>query len=122
MKEKDAKRALRIARAKRTAFGRFLCRLVGEQTGAVMMEYVVLGVLVVAAVVGMVVLFGDNIQTNFKIMIYTLTGNQAKIQQIRNEQRQTTDSEVTRTDSEHKNTRGDAGNEGGGEGEGGGDK
>lgn len=118
MKEKDAKRALRIARAKRTAFGRFLCRLAGEQTGAVMMEYVVLGVLVVAAVVGMVVLFGDNIQTNFKIMIYTLTGNQSEIQRIRNEQRERNTSEVQRTDSEHANTRGDADSAGGdGEGE-----
>ncbi len=58
----------RIERAKRTLVGRIVCRLVGEQTGAVLMEYVVLGVLLVAAVVGAVVMFGDDIKGAFKVM------------------------------------------------------
>lgn len=68
MKDKS-KQALLIARAKRTALGRFLCRLAGDNAGAVMMEYVVLGVLVVAAVVGLVVAFGDTIGGGIKTMI-----------------------------------------------------
>lgn len=57
-----------IRRAKATLAGRMLCRLLGEETGAVLMEYVVLGVLLVAAVVGAVVMFGDNIGGAFKVM------------------------------------------------------
>lgn len=68
MKDKS-KQALLIARAKRTALGCFLCRLAGDNAGAVMMEYVVLGVLVVAAVVGLVVAFGDTIGGGIKTMI-----------------------------------------------------
>lgn len=68
-----------IKRAKRTLFGRVLCRLVGEQTGAVMMEYVVIGVLVVAAAVAMVQLFGGGIRTQFKAMIDALFGRTAKV-------------------------------------------
>lgn len=83
---KEEKKKIRLARAKRTAFGRFLCRLFGDNAGQAMMEYVVLGVLVIAAVVALVVLFGENIGDNFKIMIYTLTGNQAKIAEIKSKQ------------------------------------
>ena len=68
MKDRS-KQALLIARAKRTALGRFLCRLAGDNAGAVMMEYVVLGVLVVAAVVGLVVAFGDTIGGGIRTMI-----------------------------------------------------
>lgn len=64
----NEKMKMRIARAKRTALGRFFCRLAGDNAGAVMMEYVVLGVLVVAAVVGLVVAFGDTIGSAFKTM------------------------------------------------------
>ena len=72
MKDKS-RQALLIARAKRTALGRFLCRLAGDNAGAVMMEYVVLGVLVVAAVVGLVVAFGGTIGDAFKTMITAIT-------------------------------------------------
>lgn len=41
--------------------GRTLCRLFGDNAGGVMMEYVVLGVLVVAAVVALVAVFGRDI-------------------------------------------------------------
>lgn len=57
-----------VARARRTMFGRAVCRLLGDQTGAVLMEYVVLGVLLVAAVVGAVVMFGEDIVGAFKVM------------------------------------------------------
>ena len=52
-----------------TLLGRTLRRLAGEEKGAVMMEYVVLGVLVVAAVVGMVIAFGNRTNKQLQVMI-----------------------------------------------------
>ena len=83
MKDKS-KQALLIARAKRTALGRFLCRLAGDNAGAVMMEYVVLGVMVVAAVVAIVMLFGQQIRVNFDKMIKALRGEPAAASQVEN--------------------------------------
>ena len=62
-----------LKRAKATLAGRILCRLLGEETGAVLMEYVVLGVLLVAAVVGAVVYFGKGITGSFHIMTDAMT-------------------------------------------------
>lgn len=76
MKDKS-KQALLIARAKRTALGRFLCRLAGDNAGAVMMEYVVLGVMVVAAAVAMVLLFGKELRAGFDKMIKSTDGRPA---------------------------------------------
>lgn len=86
--EKNKKSLLRVARAKRTAFGRFLCRLLGDQAGAVMMEYVVLAVLLVAATVGIVVLFGRYMRAEWYTAMLAMMGktdsaetNQQTIQQ-----------------------------------------
>ena len=65
----------KIQRAKRTALGRTLCRLAGDQTGAVMMEYVILGVLVAAAVTMGVIFFGDQIGRAFGVMRQAVVGN-----------------------------------------------
>ena len=83
MKDKS-KQALLIARAKRTALGRFLCRLAGDNVGAVMMEYVVLGVMVVAAVVAIVMLFGQQIRVSWDKMIKALRGEPAAASQVEN--------------------------------------
>ncbi len=69
------KKASKIARAKRTRLGRILCRLAGDEAGAVMMEYVVLALLVCAAVVGIVMVFGDSISGMFKATTQTLQGD-----------------------------------------------
>ena len=71
-----------IERAERTMLGRVLRRLLGEQTGAVMMEYVVIGVLVVAAAVAMVQLFGGGIRTQFNAMIEALFGRKEKVTDV----------------------------------------
>ena len=68
------KKASKIARAKRTRLGRILCRLAGDEAGAVMMEYVVLALLVCAAVVGIVMVFGDSISAMFTATTQTLGG------------------------------------------------
>lgn len=78
--KKPSKFALR--RAKSTLFGRLICRLVGEERGAVMMEYVVIGVLVVAAAVAMVQLFGGGIRTQFNAMIEALFGRKEKVSDV----------------------------------------
>ena len=83
MKDKS-KQALLIARAKRTALGRFLCRLAGDNAGAVMMEYVVLGVMVVAAVVAIVMLFGQQIRVSFDKMLKSLRGEPAAASAVQN--------------------------------------
>ena len=66
--------SVRIARARRTRIGRIVCRLMGDQTGGVLMEYVLLGLLVVAAVAGVVIAFGDSISTGLKAMSRTVRG------------------------------------------------
>ena len=53
---------------RKTRLVRTLCRLFGEEKGQAMMEYVVLGVLIVAAAVFAVVKFGDEIVRLFGIM------------------------------------------------------
>ena len=83
-----SKREKWITRAKRTRFGRMLCRLAGDNAGAVMMEYVVLALLICAAVVGIVLLFGDSIAGMFQSTTATLQGDKGlkKAEQYRTEQ------------------------------------
>ena len=50
-----------INRIKNSAFGKFLRRIAGEETGAVMMEYVIVAVLVAAAAVVAIAIFGKAI-------------------------------------------------------------
>lgn len=64
--------------AKQTALGRFVCRLLGDETGQALMEYVVLGVLVVAAVVAAVIFFGDGIQNRITVMYHSIFGHYDK--------------------------------------------
>jgi len=69
----NLQRKIRIA--KRARLGRMFCRLAGDQTGAVMMEYVILCVLVAAAAVIAATGFGTQIVGGFKTMIYGVSGN-----------------------------------------------
>lgn len=63
-KEKNMKK-MKI-NPKVTHLGRILARLFGDENGAVMMEYVVLAVLLVAGVVAIVIAFGGAIAKQFK--------------------------------------------------------
>ncbi len=75
--------ALKIAKAKHTRFGRLMCRLLGDERGAVLMEYVLLAVLIAAAVVAIIAVFGDTIRGQFSVMIHALTHtNQETIDQV----------------------------------------
>ena len=90
--KKPSKFALR--RAKSTLFGRLLCRLVGEERGAVMMEYVVIGVLVVAAAVAMVMLFGKTIRNQFGVMVKSTVGDPEGASEMAKENYTETDNDV----------------------------
>lgn len=102
----DTKMKMRLARAKRTAFGRFLCRLVGDTAGAVMMEYVVLGVLVVAAVVGLVVAFGGTLGSAFKTMSTAIFNPGEKTTQAADDGRSERDEGIKQGDEERKSVTG----------------
>lgn len=78
-----------IIRAKRTRFGRVLCRLLGDNTGAVMMEYVVLALLICAAVVGVVMIFGDQIAGMFKTASQAAAGDTGGAADTRKTERDT---------------------------------
>ena len=54
---------MKIRNLKKTRFGRFVCQVLGNEKGAVAMEYVVLAVLIAAAIVVAVAVFGKTIVT-----------------------------------------------------------
>ena len=55
-------KSLLFQRAKKSLCGRVLRRIAGEESGAVAMEYIVIALLVAAAVVGLVMGFGGNLR------------------------------------------------------------
>ena len=55
-------KSLLFQRAKKSLCGRALRRIAGEESGAVAMEYIVIALLVAAAVVGLVMVFGGNLR------------------------------------------------------------
>ena len=66
-----------VARAKKHLLGRMLCRLAGDQKGAVMMEYVIVAVLIAAACVTAVAMFGRTIVGMFSTAAKGATGDSA---------------------------------------------
>ena len=65
-KRSEMRIQMAIARAKRTALGRAFCRLAGNRVGGVMLEYVMLAVLVSAAVAALVWWLGGTLQGGIK--------------------------------------------------------
>lgn len=64
----------KIRIAKRTRLGRLLCRLASDRTGAVMMEYVILAVLIAAAASLAAIYFGKAIVGSFTTATHATTG------------------------------------------------
>ncbi|MBE6372677.1 MAG: hypothetical protein IJH79_07315 [Lentisphaeria bacterium] len=58
---------MKIRNLKKTRFGRFVCQVLGNEKGAVAMEYVVLAVLIAAAIVVAVAVFGKTIVGMFDV-------------------------------------------------------
>lgn len=92
---------MRIARAKRTALGRTLCRLFGDRTGGVMMEYVLLGVLVAAAVVALVWAFGGTLSGGLRTMTMSIFHPQ-KAGDTFTAEAKTSDDDVKKADAQNK--------------------
>jgi len=66
-----------VARAKKHLLGRILCRMAGDEKGAVMMEYVIVAVLIAAACVTAVAMFGRTIVGMFSTAAKGATGDSA---------------------------------------------
>ena len=64
-----------VERAKKTVIGRVICRIAGEETGAVMMEYVIVAVLIAAAVAVGAWFFGKDIMNMFGTAGRAATGD-----------------------------------------------
>ena len=71
-----------IKRAKKYWLGRVLCRLAGDEKGAVMMEYVIVAVLIAAACVVAVAMFGRTIVGQFGVAANAGAGDTVKAQDI----------------------------------------
>ena len=66
-------KSLLFQRAKKSLCGRALRRVLGEESGAVAMEYIVIALLVAAAVVGLVMVFGGNLRNMLDKTNQTMT-------------------------------------------------
>ena len=81
----------RMNRMMKKWYGRLICRVLGEEKGAVAMEYIVIALLVAAAVVALVMVFGGNLRnmlakTNDTLVQKTPDGVKGVGDQLRLEQ------------------------------------
>ena len=68
-------KSVRLDRWKKSAVGRMIVKLLGEERGAVMMEYVIIAVLIAAACVVAVAMFGKTIVGMFDTAAHGATGD-----------------------------------------------
>ena len=78
------KRKSFLKKATNSFVGRVLRRLLGEEKGAVMMEYIVVGLLIAAACVLAVAFFGNTITGMFASLAQSATGNSSRAASIQN--------------------------------------
>lgn len=81
--KKEKKMQRRRFDAKKTAVGRFVCRLIGDTAGQALMEYVVICVLIVSAIVATLLIFSKTLRYEVQIMYYSATGQVQKAEAIR---------------------------------------
>ena len=97
---------IRLNRWKKTAAGKMLCRLLGEEKGAVMMEYVIVAVLIAAACVVAVAMFGKTIVGMFDVAAKGATGDHSGAKTALDETQQTQEEDASKAsefhDSMHK--------------------
>lgn len=63
---------------KNSRMAKRMCRLMGDRSGGVMMEYVILAVLIAAAAVVAVMFFGGTIRQQMVTMSHTISGESGK--------------------------------------------
>ena len=68
------KRKSFLKKATNSFVGRVLRRLLGEENGAVMMEYIVVGLLIAAACVLAVAYFGNTVTSMFASLAHSMAG------------------------------------------------
>ncbi|MBE6395424.1 MAG: hypothetical protein E7046_00260 [Lentisphaerae bacterium] len=66
---------------KNSKAGRIICRLFGEETGATMMEYVILAVMIAAAVTAAAIYFGNAAKNQMNVAGDAMVGNTATAEQ-----------------------------------------
>lgn len=70
-----------IERAKKSFFGRIVCRMMGEENGAVMMEYVIIAVLIAAAVAVGAWYFGRTVNNEFRVASHGVAADDTSAQE-----------------------------------------
>ena len=98
-------REKRLERMKHSRMGRFIRRMLGETRGA-MMEYVIVAVLIAAACVVAVAMFGKTIVGMFDVAAKGATGDHSGAKEALEETQQTQESDASEAsefhDSMHK--------------------
>lgn len=82
---KNMKNLSLIARAKNSLVGRICRRVMGEETGAVMMEYVIVAVLIAAAAALAAYFFGKSNVNAFDEANQAVAGNLSHVEEMRDE-------------------------------------
>ncbi len=96
----------RFNRWKNSAVGKFICKLMGEEKGAVMMEYVIVAVLIAAACVVAVAMFGKTIVGMFDVAAKGASGDHSGAKEALDQTQQTQEQDASKSsefhDSMHK--------------------
>lgn len=99
-------RKKRLERMKHSRMGRFICRMLGETRGAVMMEYVIVAVLIAAACVVAVAMFGKTIVGMFDVAAKGASGDHSGAKETLDQTQQTQNADAAEAsefhDSMHK--------------------
>jgi len=97
---------VRLNRWKKSVAGKLICRLLGEEKGAVMMEYVIVAVLIAAACVVAVAMFGKTIVGMFDVAAKGASGDHSGAKTSLDQTQQTQNSDASKAsefhDSMHK--------------------
>ena len=91
----------RINRMKKSWFGRQICRLLGEERGAVMMEYVIVAVLIAAACVVAVAMFGKTIVGMFDVAAKGASGDHSGAKETLDQTQQTQNADAAEPSEFH---------------------
>lgn len=95
---------------------KFLCRVAGEETGAVMMEYVILAVLIAAAAVIAIAYFGRTVVSESNVASEAMTGkghSASEIQQKSQTNQKTYQEEAVENNKKFSDAKEDAAKTGG---------
>ena len=117
---KERNKTMNKKMLKNTKVGRVVCRLIGEEVGATMMEYVILAVMIAAAVTAAAIYFGNSAKNQMEVAGDAMVGDTKTAENRAEDSRSKQATGVTRANTaaaRYKNTtEGDTDAEGGGSG------